>query len=121
MTPIDNAVEDSPEGRYNYVQKRARSTIERTFGILKGRWRCLLAARELHYSPEKAGKIIIACCVLHNICNRAGIDVPELGEDELQAERSRQVPSELAASSAQALQSGRRARAVLVQLLERNR
>ncbi|KAJ8710656.1 hypothetical protein PYW08_009171 [Mythimna loreyi] len=37
MTPIDNAVEDSPEGRYNVVQKRARSTIERTFGILKGR------------------------------------------------------------------------------------
>ncbi|KAJ8710258.1 hypothetical protein PYW07_009624 [Mythimna separata] len=54
MTPINNAVEDSPEGRYNFVQKRARSTIERTFGILKGRWRCLLAARELHYCPETA-------------------------------------------------------------------
>lgn len=55
MTPIDNAIEDSPEGRYNVKQKRARSTVERTFGILKGRWRCLLAARELHYAPITAG------------------------------------------------------------------
>lgn len=116
----------SPEGRYNSLQKRARSTIERTFGILKGRWRCLLAARELHYCPETAGKIIIACCVLHNLCIRGGIDVPELTEDELQAERSWQVPAQSAtissaSTSAQALQAGRRARAALVQLLERNK
>ncbi|XP_063894947.1 putative nuclease HARBI1 [Helicoverpa armigera] len=122
MTPIDNAVEDSPEGRYNFVQKRARSTIERTFGILKGRWRCLLSARELHYCPETAGKIVIACCVLHNLCLRGGMDAPEMTEDQLQVERSRQVPpSQSATSSAQALQAGRRARALLVQILERNR
>lgn len=123
MTPIDNAVEDSPEGRYNLIQKRARSTVERTFGILKGRWRCLLAARQLHYCPEKAGRIILACCVLHNLCIRAGIDVPELTEDELQAERSRQGPSgpSQPPSSAQALLAGRRTRAVLVEMLERNR
>ncbi|RVE43608.1 hypothetical protein evm_011728 [Chilo suppressalis] len=121
MTPIDNAVETSPEGRYNAIQKRARSTIERTFGILKGRWRCLLAARELHYCPETAGKIILACCVLHNICIRAGIDVPELTENEFQSERSRQYPTELATSSARALEAGRRVRATLMQILERNR
>ncbi|KOB78264.1 putative nuclease HARBI1 [Operophtera brumata] len=57
MTPIDNAVEDSPERRFNFVQKRARSTIERTFGILKGRWKCLMAARELHYCPETVDKM----------------------------------------------------------------
>lgn len=75
-----------------------------------------MAARELHYCPETACKIVIACCVLHNLCIRGGIDVPELTEDELQAERSRQVPSQSATSSAQALQAGRRARAVLVQM-----
>lgn len=37
MTPIEIAVEDSHIERYNNVQKRARSTIELTFGILKGR------------------------------------------------------------------------------------
>ncbi|CAK1578757.1 unnamed protein product [Parnassius mnemosyne] len=121
MTPVDNAVENSPEGRYNYLQKRLRCTIERTFGVLKGRWRCLLAARELHYCPETAGKIILACCVLHNMCIRAGIEGPELTEEEHQSERTRQVPFETAASSTQALQAGRRARNSLIQMLERNR
>ncbi|CAG4935774.1 unnamed protein product [Parnassius apollo] len=121
MTPVHNAVENSPEGRYNYLQKRARCTIERTFGVLKGRWRCLLAARELHYCPETAGKIILACCVLHNMCIRAGIEGPELTEEEHQSERTRQVPFETAASSTQALQAGRRARNSLIQMLERNR
>lgn len=122
MTPIDNAVEDSPEGRYNSVQKRARSTIERTFGILKGRWRCLLSARELHYCPETAGKIIIACCILHNLCIRAGIAIPELTEEQLEAERGRQVSAPVEpATASQALDAGRRARALLVEMLERNR
>ncbi|CAG5050781.1 unnamed protein product [Parnassius apollo] len=91
MTPVDNAVENSPEGRYNYLQK----LIERTFGVLKGRWRCLLAARELHYCPETA--------------------------EEHKSERTRQVPFETAASSTQALQAGRRARNSLIQMLEKNR
>lgn len=121
MTPIDNAVEDSPEGRYNFQQKRARSTIERTFGILKGRWRCLLAARELHYRPVTAGKIVIACCVLHNMCHRAGLEAPSLSEEDLQFERSRQGQECTNVSAHQALQQGQRVRDRLVQLLERNR
>lgn len=47
-----------------------------------------LAARELHYWPETAGKII-----------GSGIDVPELTEDELQAERSWQIPVQSATMS----------------------
>ncbi|RVE46681.1 hypothetical protein evm_008693 [Chilo suppressalis] len=97
----------------------AQQTVSRC--LQEGRWRCLLAARELHYCPETAGKIILACCVLHNICIRAGIDVPELTEDEFQSERSRQVPTESATSSARALEAGRRVRATLMQILERNR
>ncbi|CAG5019295.1 unnamed protein product [Parnassius apollo] len=92
MTPVDNAVENSPEG-----------------------------ARELHYCPETAGKIILACCVLHNMCIRAGIEGPELTEEEHQSEGTSQVPFETAASSTQALQAGRRARNSLIQMLERNR
>ncbi|KAG6453914.1 hypothetical protein O3G_MSEX008405 [Manduca sexta] len=87
MTPVVGALDDSPAGNYNAIQKRARSTIERTFGILKGRWRCLLGARQLHYSPEVAGKITIACCVLHNICNAAGLDPLHLIVEESQQER----------------------------------
>ena len=43
----------------------ARVTIERAFGIVKARWRCLL--KRLDNRIENASAVFIACCVLHNI------------------------------------------------------
>ena len=40
--------------------------VEQAFGLLKGRWRCLL--NKLDESVEKVSSTIIACCTLHNIC-----------------------------------------------------
>lgn len=34
--------------------------------------------RVLHYSPNKATKIIIACTILHNMCIQNGIEDPEI-------------------------------------------
>ena len=43
--------------------------------MLKGRWRCLDASGgRLLYDPEKVCQIILACCVLHNICLSHGIE-----------------------------------------------
>lgn len=50
--------------------------------MLKNRWRCLLKHRVLHYSPEMAGRIIKACCVLHNMCISRNVDLPVPEEDE---------------------------------------
>jgi nuclease HARBI1 len=49
------------------------------------RWRCLLRHRALHYRPEKASKIITACCVLHNMCVANNVPNPpeEPQDDEL--------------------------------------
>lgn len=58
----------SPEMRFNEVHSKCRNIIERTNGVLKNRWRCLLGARELYYTPEKAAKVVNICCALHNIC-----------------------------------------------------
>ncbi|XP_017467553.1 PREDICTED: putative nuclease HARBI1 isoform X2 [Rhagoletis zephyria] len=55
-------------GRFNHCHAKGRSIIERVFGILKGRFRCPLAARELHYTPQKVSAIMNVCCALHNIC-----------------------------------------------------
>lgn len=86
MTPILNAEPDSPEAYYTEKHVKARNIVERTIGILKARFRCLLVHRVLHYQPQIAGYIANACVILHNICNAANIAIPELSEDEVQQE-----------------------------------
>ena len=57
---------NASEKNFNRVLSQARVSVEKSFGILKTRWRCLLMANE--HRIENVSKIIIACCVLHNIC-----------------------------------------------------
>ncbi|XP_067128935.1 putative nuclease HARBI1 [Centruroides vittatus] len=68
--------------------------IEQCNGLLKNRWRCLLKHRVLHYHPETASNIIIACVVLHNICIKNNIALED--NDILQPEDQLQhiIPSE---------------------------
>ena len=42
------------------------STVERGFGLLKARWRCLL--KRLDHEIENISNVIITCFILHNIC-----------------------------------------------------
>jgi len=56
MTPKLGQPERSPSALYTNAHVRARSSVERTIGVLKGRWRCPRKERGLHYSPEFSGK-----------------------------------------------------------------
>lgn len=76
MTPILNAAPGSQEDVYTTRHIQARNCIERCFGLLKARWRCLLKHRTLHYHPHIASKIVTACCVLHNIALQARLPPP---------------------------------------------
>ena len=80
MTPLHDVDPDSPEGRFNKKFCTIRSLIEQCNGLLKNRFRCLLRHRVLHYHPEKAGLIVNACCVLHNICIDNNIPQPDRGD-----------------------------------------
>jgi len=55
LKPFINAPMGSPEFRYIEHFTRARSSVKRCIGILKGRWRCLRKERALHYQLEFAG------------------------------------------------------------------
>ncbi|KAJ8909770.1 hypothetical protein NQ315_007967 [Exocentrus adspersus] len=69
MTPyLPQPAPGTPEFRFNERMRQIRVLIERTFGELKNRFRCLLKDRVLHYAPVTVGKIVMACTVLHNIC-----------------------------------------------------
>ncbi|CAH1645625.1 unnamed protein product [Spodoptera littoralis] len=106
MTPILNTVEGTPEHHFYQLHVTARNTVERCIGVLKARFRCLLAARALHYDPITAGKIVNACCVLHNIANKNRLPVPHLTPEEAFAERQRQhqIEREISVASAQGLE-----------------
>uniref|UniRef100_A0A674MSP0 Putative nuclease HARBI1 n=1 Tax=Takifugu rubripes TaxID=31033 RepID=A0A674MSP0_TAKRU len=72
LTPLTNP-QTPQEMLYNQMHARSRCTIERTIGILKGRWMCLdTAGGKLPYKPERVCRIIMACCVLHNIAMKRG-------------------------------------------------
>ncbi|CAI6359332.1 unnamed protein product [Macrosiphum euphorbiae] len=75
LTPFNNPVTDVDQ-YYNKMQMSTRSIIERSNGVLKMRFRCLLKHRFLHYHPEKCTKIINACTVLHNICITNNVPLP---------------------------------------------
>ena len=55
-----------PEQWTDYCLAVQRNPNERAFGRLKGRWRTL--AEKACYDLEMVKTVVIACCVLHNIC-----------------------------------------------------
>ncbi|XP_067034764.1 uncharacterized protein [Acropora muricata] len=62
----DNGRLSRQEVNYNNKHAKARQTIERAFGLLKGRWRKIKFI-EMENINECAA-IVAAACVLHNFC-----------------------------------------------------
>ena len=50
---------------FNRQLRAVRVTVERAFGVFKGRWRCLL--KRLDNRLSNVSDIIITCCTLHDI------------------------------------------------------
>lgn len=77
LTPYkDNGNLTERHKKYNFVHSNTRQTIERAFGLLKGKWRRLrfLDNTKLEDIPT----VITAACTLHNMCienNEADMDI----------------------------------------------
>ena len=74
---------------FNKALSSARVTSECTSGILKAQWQCLL--NNLDCQIENVSTVIIACCVLRNICqlNKGNyIDNDGMLEADIRQERN---------------------------------
>ena len=70
--------EDEGSRRYTDSHCRTRQCIERSFGVLKQRFKCMHHdGGDITYSPQKACKIIAASMILHNMCINAGLPLEE--------------------------------------------
>ncbi|CAJ1066464.1 putative nuclease HARBI1 [Xyrichtys novacula] len=72
FTPLSNPT-TSAEKNDNARHMSARSTVERSIGVLKRRWHGL---RRLRLAPHKACKVIVVCIMLNNRARRLNLDVP---------------------------------------------
>ena len=66
MKPYPENQQSTPaQHAFNYRLSRARMNVERAFGRLKGRWRCLMKRYDCRIDINM---VISACCLLHNFC-----------------------------------------------------
>ncbi|XP_015119302.1 putative nuclease HARBI1 [Diachasma alloeum] len=77
LTPIVDAAEGTPEYRYTRRHTHTRCAIERVFGMLKGRFRCLHKDRVLLYEPEKVVNFFKSYAILHNIMIDNGLQLDD--------------------------------------------
>lgn len=63
MTPLRNPKTD-PERRYNRAHARTRNVVERTYGLMKRRFPCLLHLRS---KLENSKAVIVAVAILQNV------------------------------------------------------
>ena len=76
------------EKRFNKKLSSARVSLERAFGLLKARWRCLL--KRLDDQIENISEVIIPCFALNNFCqleNEEFIDQDGILDDLIRQER----------------------------------
>ncbi|XP_015282731.1 PREDICTED: putative nuclease HARBI1 [Gekko japonicus] len=71
---------NAQQAHFNKVHGRARNVVDRAFGRLKARWRCLLLQMPVELRNVKP--VVAACCILPNVCEDRGHAVPEVFTEE---------------------------------------
>ncbi|XP_062406275.1 putative nuclease HARBI1 [Sardina pilchardus] len=77
LTPYKHPLRGRIQEEYNVCHARARSVVERAFGMMKARWRATLS-KALEVSPAFAPDIIACCAFLHNLCLSMNDDLEDI-------------------------------------------
>lgn len=79
LTPFsDNRTGSPAQNAFDEALMRGRKAVEEAIGLLKGRWKIL---QDLNVGLNHAPQTIVACCVLHNLCQVAREPEPELWKE----------------------------------------
>ena len=70
--------EDLNKKNYDSYMNLGRVVIKNAFGTLKNRWRVL---KNFNMRVDRAARVIVACCSLHNYCEMQG-DLEPQGADK---------------------------------------
>ncbi|KAG5834242.1 hypothetical protein ANANG_G00259490 [Anguilla anguilla] len=83
LPPLPNA-HTKADVRYNEALRRTHAVVGRTVRLLKARFPCLdRSVLPLQHSPRSSARIILACCVLHNVAVMRDVKLPGRGSGAL--------------------------------------
>uniref|UniRef100_A0A7C9DXG4 DDE Tnp4 domain-containing protein n=2 Tax=Opuntia streptacantha TaxID=393608 RepID=A0A7C9DXG4_OPUST len=79
LTPFSGNGRGTPaQNTFDAALMKGRSTVVEAIGLLKGRWKIL---QNLNVGVHHAPQTIVACCVLHNLCQIAREPEPPLWKE----------------------------------------
>ncbi|XP_053398715.1 putative nuclease HARBI1 [Mercenaria mercenaria] len=80
ITPVATPTTEK-EVQFNQAHSSGRMVVERAFGMLKSRFRCLHRTGGVLYKrPGKSCQIVTACSRLHNFCLERNIPLPDINQ-----------------------------------------
>ncbi|KAI4298436.1 hypothetical protein L6164_031997 [Bauhinia variegata] len=84
LTPFSpNGMGTPAQNLFDGMLMKGRSVVVEAIGLLKGRWKIL---QDLNVGLNHAPQTIVACCVLHNLCQIAREPEPELWKEPMRTE-----------------------------------
>ncbi|CAH1425978.1 protein ALP1-like [Lactuca sativa] len=79
LTPFSwNRTGNPAQNTFDEGLMKGRKVVEEAIGLLKGRWRIL---QDMNVGLNHAPQTIVACCVLHNLCQIAREPEPEVWKE----------------------------------------
>lgn len=84
--PLPNPTTDA-EKAYQYSQIHTRNVVERTIGVLKQRFQCLLIGSSFK-KPHHLQDVILSCCILHNMIIEAEETAVECSAAQIEFQRN---------------------------------